>query len=53
MEIKKEEQESTISEIQRFVIVGSSRSPEPEKFCEIIKETVLHKSFCPTCSEVN
>lgn len=50
MEVKKKGQEPTISEIQRFfLIVGSNISPEPERSYEIIKETVLHKSFCPTC----
>lgn len=53
MEVKKEGQESTISGIQKFAIVGSNKSPEPERFCEIIKETVLHKSFCSACFVVN
>lgn len=53
MKVKKERQESIISEIQRFVIVGSNKSLESERFCEIIKETVLHKSLCPTCFVVN
>lgn len=34
----KEGHESTISEIQRFVIVGSNKSPEPERFCEMKKQ---------------
>lgn len=45
--------ESTISGIQRFAVVGSNKSPEPERFCEIIKGTVLHKSFCSACFVVN
>lgn len=46
MEVKKKGRESSISGIQRFAIVGSNKSPEPERFCEIIKERVLHKSLC-------
>lgn len=53
MEVKKEKQASTISENQRFVIVASSKSPEPENFHATIKETVLHKSHCATCFVLN
>lgn len=53
MEGKKEGQEYTISGIQRFAIVGSNKSPEIERFCEIIKETVLHKSFFSACFGMN
>lgn len=53
MEVKKEEQKCAISGIHGFAIVGSNKSPEPERFCEIIKETVLYKSFCSACFLVN
>lgn len=38
----KEGQESTISEIQRFVIVGANKSPESERFCEIKKQYFIN-----------
>lgn len=45
MDVKKEGQEPIISEIQKSVIVGSNKSPEPDRFCEIIKEQYFIHHF--------